>query len=262
MITAEIAQEAENIFRRAPRSSWDQICVTLGSAGRNEKVSAMPFQSFPALGGNLHSSLMRLLRFAAELHANELCSSLRTVQHLAESELLANEPTIAWTGPENGLFPVRRADQILYDLISQASNRVLIVTFAAVKIQHLVKHLESAINRGIQVTLILESKEESEGQLSFDAANAFSPAILSNAEVLVWPLEKRKRNSAGNPGKLHVKCAVVDDQAIISSANLTEDAFNRNMELGLVIEQGKLPQQIYSHFSALKQKGELMPASF
>jgi cardiolipin synthase len=29
-----------------------------------------------------------------------------------------------------------------------------------------------------------------------------------------------------HPGKLHAKAAVVDNQVLLSSANLTEDAFN------------------------------------
>jgi len=181
------------------------------------------------------------------------------VQRMGESGLLGSEPTVTWTGPENGLFPIRRSDQVLYDLINRAEDRILLVTFAAVKIQHLVNHLEAALKRDVKVTLVLESKDESEGQLSFDAANAFSPCILSTADVLVWPLEKRARNTSGKPGKLHVKCAVVDNSAIISSANLTDDAFNRNMELGLVIEEGATPDLIYRHFEAYRQRGELVP---
>ena len=45
---------------------------------------------------------------------------------------------------------------------------------------------------------------------------------------------------AGRPGKLHVKCAIVDDVALVGSANLTDDAFNRNMELACWSENPRL----------------------
>jgi hypothetical protein len=51
---------------------------------------------------------------------------------------------------------------------------------------------------------------------------------------------QRELNANGKPGKLHAKAALVDGQALISSANLTDDAFNRNLELGaLLAGQGR-----------------------
>jgi len=44
-----------------------------------------------------------------------------------------------------------------------------------------------------------------------------------------------QRNQSGRPGKLHAKFAVIDDAALVSSANLTDDAFNRNLEIGVMI---------------------------
>jgi phosphatidylserine/phosphatidylglycerophosphate/cardiolipin synthase-like enzyme len=44
------------------------------------------------------------------------------------------------------------------------------------------------------------------------------------------PWDKRERNQAGRLGKLHAKAAVIDDTVVISSANLTYDAFNRNLK--------------------------------
>ena len=34
--------------------------------------------------------------------------------------------------------------------------------------------------------------------------------------------------------KLHAKLAIIDDVALISSAILTNDAFNRNLEIGVI----------------------------
>ena len=64
------------------------------------------------------------------------------------------------------------------------------------------------------------------------------------------------------PGKLHVKCAVVDGTALVGSGNLTDDAFNRNMELGLAVNDGATADAIYDHFMALAERGELRRVGF
>jgi len=160
---------------------------------------------------------------------------------------------ILWSGPINGLFPVRRFDQVLYDLIQASTKRILLVTFAATKIERLCDHLSIALLNGITISLILEAETESEGQLTHDAIAAFKPIISQGCNVYYWPLERRERNPAGRPGKLHAKCAVVDSKAIIGSANLTDDAFKRNLELGLLLNDPSMAEQIFNHFMTLIQ---------
>ena len=107
-------------------------------------------------------------------------------------------------------------------------------------VDRLAQQLAKAIRRGVSVTLIFESEAESEGQLTKDAAAAFQELPQKQVRIYYWPLAKRGRNPAGRPGKLHVKCAVIDDTALVGSANLTDDAFNRNMELGVLMNYGLL----------------------
>ena len=107
-------------------------------------------------------------------------------------------------------------------------------------VDRLAQQLAKAIRRGVSVTLIFESEAESEGQLTKDAAAAFQELPQKQVHIYYWPLAKRGRNPAGRPGKLHVKCAVIDDTALVGSANLTDDAFNRNMELGVLMNYGLL----------------------
>jgi phosphatidylserine/phosphatidylglycerophosphate/cardiolipin synthase-like enzyme len=141
-----------------------------------------------------------------------------------------------WSGPAPANhLPARRIDQALYDAIAYAKSEILLVTFAAAKVERLTAALLVAAKRGVKIRLVLEFAEASEGQLSFDAIKAFPPALLDVAEVYYWPVEKRERNQAGRPGKLHAKIALVDDEVLVSSANLTDDAFNRNLEVGVML---------------------------
>ena len=57
---------------------------------------------------------------------------------------------------------------------------------------------------------------------------------------------------------MHVKVAVADSRiAFLSSANLTEAALERNMELGALIRAGNLPASIDRLIDALVESGEL-----
>ncbi len=164
---------------------------------------------------------------------------------------------LIWTGPSNSRPSMRRIDQTLYDLISEAKKRIVLVTFAAHRVAHLCDHLMLAVNRGAELTLIVESEEESEGQLTLDAIAAFK-SLPMKRRIYCWPLSQRERNGAGRPGKLHVKCAIVDDVALVGSANLTDDAFNRNMELGVLVRDSATVAILFCHFEELIQRKVLV----
>jgi cardiolipin synthase len=173
---------------------------------------------------------------------------LRVLQHI---ELL-------WAGPSpTNKVPARRIDQALYDLIANARHEILLITFAAAKIKRLTDELWKAAERGVKIRLILEFEESSEGQLSFDAMKAFPPTLIKAVNVYHWPVEKRDRNQAGRPGKLHAKMAVIDNVALISSANLTDDAFNRNLEIGVLIKNPEFLVSTKSYLESLIAEGTL-----
>jgi len=60
---------------------------------------------------------------------------------------------------------------------------------------------------------------------------------------------------------MHAKAAVADSRvAFLTSANLTEAALERNMELGVLIRGGTLPASIDRLIDALLESGELQEA--
>ena len=201
--------DAERVLQRLPTTSNADLSYQMAEAVR----SASGQMSWEALSWALQIASTSYHRLQAEQHI----------------ELL-------WAGPSPAhRIPARRIDQVLYDLIGGAKREILLVTFAAAKIERLTCELLKAVQRGVHIRLILEFEESSEGQLSYDAMKAFPQALLNSAEVYYWPVEKRERNQAGRPGKLHAKVAIIDDATLISSANLTDDAFNRNLEVGVMV---------------------------
>lgn len=170
---------------------------------------------------------------------------------------------LLWSGPSPAnQIPARRIDQALYDLIANAKQDILLVTFAAAKIERLACELLKASHRGVHIRLILEFEQSSEGQLSYDALRAFPTELAKAAAIYCWPVEKRERNPAGRPGKLHAKVAVIDNLALVSSANLTDDAFNRNLEVGLFVKNLTILGTIKKYFESLILEGTLAQVSY
>ena len=252
MPTRRFVQTALAIREQSPPSTWEDTCAVFFSCTDSDTKP----QVISKLPPSVNSDVAFLIDSLISEHAKNMTWHDIGVSLISVGEtlnILGNEgkPEIIWSGPSTEIIPVRRIDQILYDLITNARQHILLVTFAAAKVGLLSEILFSATQRGVKVELILEGESESEGQLSVDSRAAFSDELVKAARIYHWPISKRERNNRGKPGKLHAKCAVIDDAAIISSANLTGDAFNRNMELGAVFRGGEIPRRLLRHFRSL-----------
>lgn len=165
---------------------------------------------------------------------------------------------LVWTGPTFPSAGLRSTEQVLLDLVRSANKTLFITTFAAYKIQSLADALNQAVLRGVRIVFILESKDDSNGKVSFNPALALLKFPGAKVEVFVWPLENRPRNAKGQYGSLHAKFVVADgDKLFISSANLTEYALNLNIELGVLIKGGDAPRRAESIMVELIQRKTL-----
>lgn len=183
--------------------------------------------------------------------------ALQAAAHAVATTIDEQHVEIAWTGPATEAVPVRRVDQVVYDMIDSAQDEVLLVTYAAYKAERALRALRDAADRGVHLKLVIELAQESGGKISFDGFQAFRTALPS-AQVFYWPLDRRKRNASGSYGSMHAKCLVVDrSRAIVSSANLTDYALEANMELGLLVERA-LAVRLVEHFDQLIVRGELI----
>ena len=60
------------------------------------------------------------------------------------------------------------------------------------------------------------------------------------------------------PGILYVKCALADGECLfLSSANLTQQAFTINMELGMIVWDRTIPRQVEKQFEQLISSKQL-----
>ena len=186
-----------------------------------------------------------------------LAWALRAAEAADRAERARQGLELVWTGPAPAGCVLRRTDQALLEVIGRARRKLLVVTYAAYDVASVREALLAAEARSVELTFILESKEESGGKVSFDAILALG-MLAERASVFVWPLEYRGRDQHGRPGSLHAKCAVADEDVLfLSSANLTGFALTLNMELGVLVSGGELPGRVGRHFADLIAGGVL-----
>jgi phosphatidylserine/phosphatidylglycerophosphate/cardiolipin synthase-like enzyme len=64
--------------------------------------------------------------------------------------------------------------------------------------------------------------------------------------------DPRALEDSGPGGVLHAKAVVADDEVVfVTSANLTEAALDRNIELGLLVRDRSIAASVSSHFQGL-----------
>ncbi len=150
------------------------------------------------------------------------------------------------TGPGSHVAPVRLTSEVVGQLVDGATKRVTMVSYAAYGMPIVIAALHAARARGVEVSLILESPEKLAGGGGADAYAAF--------RVYHWPLERRDPPEAA----LHAKAVIVDSRdVLLTSANMTAAAYDRNIELGVLCRGGGVAAQVQHHFDALISEGVL-----
>lgn len=154
---------------------------------------------------------------------------------------------LVWTGPSSHLVPTRKTERALIQVIQHAQERLFLTSFVAYKVDEIIESLKLAIERGVKVSILLERSESDGGAVSNDGISAMKKT-LPEASVFAW--DSKAESFMG--GKVHAKVAVADEKVcFISSANLTGHAMEKNMEAGVLIEGGTVPEKLHRHLEAL-----------
>jgi phosphatidylserine/phosphatidylglycerophosphate/cardiolipin synthase-like enzyme len=219
---------------------------------RDRLVEVVPSEHYRAVVRELVGAWSASEDTSAEALALALESSTAAARLANQTAL-----SVVWSGPPTEAVPVRRTDQVLLQLIRGSRVRLVIVSFVVTRIDAIAAAVVDAASRGVDVTLILESETEG-GRAGFEGAGRLATEIARHARLYTWPAERRPRDRRGGLAALHAKVAVADGSVlVVSSANLTESAMERNMELGLLVGGGGLPMRVQTHFDCLIERGEL-----
>lgn len=188
-----------------------------------------------------------------------IAAAMQAAVAAAEAVQAEHKVSLVWTGPSTKAVSLRSTRSVLSTIVANATESLFLVSFASHDVADLTAALASAIGRGVEVTLILETPDDPGGPLVIGPSHPFAP-IKDTARFYRWPLEAREAFFA-TTARLHAKCVIADrSTALITSANLTSAGINDNIELGIFMEAGPLPSRLQEHLELLIDDGTLESA--
>jgi len=184
---------------------------------------------------------------ACPVSPDELASMLLAASHVFTRASAEQSTELVWTGPTTPFVAARRTEQALLQVINAAESTLFITSFVAYDISTLVKAFNAACDRGVRVSMLLESSQDHGGSINIDVIGKMS-TLVPVARLYAW----REKAEPFSDGRVHAKVAVADaSMCFITSANLTGFAMERNMEAGVLISGGSIPKLLDNHLHSL-----------
>jgi phosphatidylserine/phosphatidylglycerophosphate/cardiolipin synthase-like enzyme len=184
-----------------------------------------------------------------------------------EGTARALRPDLVWSGPDVPELHARDTRRVYEELLSSAERSLLASTYAFFDgpkaFQVLARRMDERAN--LRVTLLLNIQRKRGDTTAADqVVRRFADRFWSED----WPglsrpsvfYDPRALEPDGPTSVLHAKAVVVDNEVVfVTSANLTEAALDRNIEIGLLVRDRAIAASVSSHFQVLIDRGLLRP---
>ena len=240
--------------------------------------------------GRLHSpySTMGVQRLAGSAQAESLAADLQAlasdgfteqqiatvcemlVRHTPPESFLERLVELVTTGPDTDLVNNRDTSVVVREMFSTAKKSVLLAGYAVYRgervFQALSRRMEDLPELRVQCLLDIQRPYGDQ-----TLADTMVKRFVNTFKTQNWPDGARLPELFYDPrsleivperrASLHAKCVVVDrTQAFISSANFTEAAQQKNIEVGVLIKAASMAEKLNAHFQALIERGVLQKA--
>ena len=243
------------IIPESTLESFIQIIDTIDHLSPSSINKSIQYIPKAAWRREVRALLDQFYQHSTDISGATVAATLSTAQYCNTQSKSELSLELVWTGPLPEGSTFRRTDQALLQLIREATETLIIVSFAVYKIPEIVEALHQAINRGVNVQFVFEMPEASGGKINYGVLAVLGDRILSQSQLFIWAKEKRLIDASGKTGSLHSKLALADGHHLfISSANLTEYALSLNMEMGVIIHNQEFSEQVNQHIKKLIQE--------
>lgn len=223
-----------------------------------------------------------LARWLAPVEARAAAEALTALGPLSQAQLArvlqllvgerrraAEQPTqveLVWTGPDTPGVASRDTAVVVRHLFQAAQHDALVSSFAISQGEHVFAALAERADRRpeLRVRLILNlARSHGDTTSTSELRRRFAADFFRRH----WPgtrrpeifYDPRALEAVGSTrASQHSKCVVVDDrEALVTSANFTEAAQERNIEAGVLVRDPTFARQLREHFDALIETGAL-----
>lgn len=176
-------------------------------------------------------------------------------------------PELVWTGPEVPGLHARDTRRVYEELLGSAERSLWASTYAFFDgpkaFEVLARRMEEKPDLRVVLLLNLQRRRgdtSASEEVVRRFADRFWAADWPGARRPAVFYDPRALDPHGPAGVLHAKAVVVDEEVVfLTSANLTEAAFDRNIEMGLLVRDPPLAASAAMHFQVLIDRRLLCP---
>lgn len=189
----------------------------------------------------------------------------------ASSSKTATAFDLVLSGPDVTGTPTRDTQAVMQSLLAEAKHEVLLVGYVIHKAENLFRPLANRMkcDPSIKVQLCLDLKRSvNDVRSNEEVVSEFAVDFVH----LHWPwnplpcvfYDPRSLDHSGKTrSSLHAKCIVIDRRvSLVTSANFTEAAQQRNIEAGVLARDSSFSERIAKYFDGLLELKLLRPILF
>lgn len=189
----------------------------------------------------------------------------------AAHQRLSDRLDLVLSPPEFDRVDARDTRVVVRDLFRRARRSVLVASYAfdegdkaRALFGELAEHMDADPELAVQAYLNVHRKHldaTPAETLVRDFTRFFRDALWPGERLPEVYYDPRSLEQDGHKrAVLHAKCVVVDDRwTLLSSANFTEAAHERNIEAGVLLDDPRLAGRVRRQFHRLVQAGMLRP---
>ena len=175
--------------------------------------------------------------------------------------------SLVWTGPDAEGLHSRGTRQVYEEMVATARRSILVSTYAyfdgPVAFKSLADRMDSTPDLRVSLLLNIDRPRRSTTRVS-ELVLRFADRFWGSD----WPgkaspnvyYDPRSLELGGPKGVLHAKAVVADEETLfVTSANLTQAAMDRNIEVGVLLRDRTIALSAAAHFRGLIDRGLLVP---
>lgn len=176
---------------------------------------------------------------------------------------------LVWTGPETARSSTRSTAIVLREMFERARRSVVIAGFSFDHTEQIFAPLHAVMHEhGVRVRMFVHVVQDALRDAS--EPEVALRALLTEQARRLWPFGPPEPDIFHDARvldrsewlSLHAKCVVVDErETLLTSANFTERAHERNVEMGVHVLDVDFAGRVAAHWHSLVVAGLMIPLS-
>lgn len=252
-----------------PKASLRSLAISLRQGPLASKVTAHAVQQL--VGPDAAAAVAAGLQHLAADGWSSVQMAV-VAEAIASARGAVSEPEsmldLVLSGPDAAGIPTRDTAAVMHAMIELAQREVILVGYAVHNGKKLFARLAERMQQvpDLSVWFCLNiGRSFQDTSLASEIVRRFAMEFRTKH----WPWDPRPRiyfdprSLAGGRGErasLHAKCLIIDRQeALVTSANFTEAAQSRNIEVGVHLRHQPTVERLAAYFEALRDMRILQP---